>query len=72
VSSDVGEKGKEQAPQHDRGRRFTLDEMPAGDEAPAGVSGQTRLVLIGQNLDARHLRAQLAACVVPGVVPAGP
>ena len=53
------------------GRRFTLDEMPAGDEAPAGVSGQTRLALIGQNLDARHLRAQLAACLVPGVIPAG-
>lgn len=48
------------------GRRFTLD------EAPAGVSGQTRLALIGQNLDARYLRAQLAACLAPGVIPAGP
>lgn len=52
------------------GRRFTLDEAPAGHEAPAGISGRTRLVLIGQNLDATNLRAQLAACLAPGVIPA--
>jgi G3E family GTPase len=41
------------------GRRFTLD------EAPAELRGPTRLVLIGQSLDAAGLRAQLAACITP-------
>jgi G3E family GTPase len=41
------------------GRRFTLD------TAPAGLSGHTRLVLIGQNLDGARLRAELAACLAP-------
>jgi len=41
------------------GRRFTLD------EAPADFAGPSRLVLIGVNLAATGLRAQLAACLVP-------
>ena len=45
------------------GRRFTLD------EAPAGLTGNNRLVLIGRNLDADGLRAQLAACLVPPLTP---
>jgi G3E family GTPase len=45
------------------GRRFTLD------EAPAGLTGHSRLVLIGRNLDADGLRAQLAACLVPSLTP---
>lgn len=40
------------------GRRFTLDAADA--EAPPG----SRLVLIGRNLDADRLRAQLAECLV--------
>ncbi len=39
------------------GRRFTLD------EAPSGLAGHNRLVLIGRNLDGVQLRAQLAACL---------
>jgi G3E family GTPase len=39
------------------GRRFTLD--PADADAPAG----SRLVLIGRNLDADRLKAELAACL---------
>ncbi len=41
------------------GRRFTLD--------PGAWTGsrQNRLVLIGQNLDARRLRQELAACTTP-------
>jgi len=46
------------------GRRFTLD------PAPAELTGGNRLVLIGQNLDAARLRAQLAACLAPAVIPA--
>jgi hypothetical protein len=45
------------------GRRFTLD------EAPAVLTGNNRLVLIGRNLDADGLRAQLAACLVPPLTP---
>ncbi len=45
------------------GRRFTLD------EAPAGLTGHNRLVLIGRNLDADGLRAQLAACLAPPPTP---
>jgi G3E family GTPase len=46
------------------GRRFTLD------EAPPGLGGRNRLVVIGQNLDASRLRAQLAACLAAAVTPA--
>ena len=46
------------------GRRFTLD------EAPAELTGGSRLVLIGQDLDAARLRAQLAACLTTPVTPA--
>ncbi len=45
------------------GRRFTLD------EAPAGLSGHNRLVLIGRNLNPEELKAQLAACLVRSVTP---
>ncbi len=45
------------------GRRFTLD------EAPADLTGHNRLVLIGRNLDAEVLKAQLAACLVPSLTP---
>jgi G3E family GTPase len=46
------------------GRRFTLD------TAPLGLTGPNRLVLIGKNLDAARLRAQLAACLTARVTPA--
>ncbi len=46
------------------GHRFTLD------AAPAGVTGGSRLVLIGQNLDAGRLRARLASCLTTVVTPA--
>ncbi|MGH7113989.1 MAG: CobW family GTP-binding protein, partial [Stellaceae bacterium] len=46
------------------GKRFTLD--PA---LPAPAHG-SRLVLIGKNLDADGLRAQLAACLVPALIAA--
>ena len=39
------------------GRRFTLDESP--EPGPK----RNRLVLIGQNLDGKELRARLAACI---------
>ena len=45
------------------GRRFTLD------EASADLTGHNRLVLIGRNLDAEVLKAQLAACLVPSLTP---
>jgi G3E family GTPase len=46
------------------GRRFTID------HTPAGFGGRSRLVLIGQRLDAAGLRAQLAACFAPAANPA--
>jgi G3E family GTPase len=46
------------------GRRFTLD------EAPPELSGPNRLVLIGRQLDATRLRAQLAACLASAITPA--
>ena len=46
------------------GRRFTLDESP-------GLGPQrNRLVLIGQNLDGKELRARLASCVAAPTIPA--
>jgi G3E family GTPase len=42
---------------HLSGRRFTLD------KAPEQLGGLNRLVLIGRNLDAALLHAQLAACL---------
>jgi G3E family GTPase len=47
------------------GRRFTLD------EAPPDLAGPNRLVLIGRNLDAGKLRAQLAACLAAAQSGAG-
>ena len=46
------------------GRRFTLD------TAPLDLTGPNRLVLIGKNLNAARLRAQLAACLTARVIPA--
>jgi G3E family GTPase len=46
------------------GGRFTLDESP-------GVGHKrNRLVLIGQNLDGKELRARLASCVATPTIPA--
>ena len=46
------------------GRRFTLDESP-------GLGPKrNRLVLIGQNLDGKELRARLASCVAAPTIPA--
>ncbi|HEY1299974.1 MAG TPA: GTP-binding protein [Stellaceae bacterium] len=46
------------------GRRFTLD------PAPPGAGPGNRLVLIGRNLDAARLRAELCECLAPSAAPA--
>ncbi|HEY3908557.1 MAG TPA: GTP-binding protein [Stellaceae bacterium] len=48
------------------GKRFTLD------PAPPGPACGSRLVLIGKNLDADRLRAQLAACLAPSITAVAP
>jgi G3E family GTPase len=46
------------------GRRFTLDKSPEAEPK------RNRLVLIGQNLNSKELRARLASCIAAPTIPA--